>query len=234
MENNLDFSNHTVMKLPFKVFGEEFAITDTIVSTWIIMGVLILLAIIVKLSIKNYEKVPKGFQNFIEIIVSGMNKLVENTMGAKNKSFAPYFGMLFIFILISNLSGLVTLRPPTADVATTLAMAIITFGMIQFFGMKEKGLFGYIKSFFQPIWALFPLNVIGELANPISLGFRLFGNILGGTIILALYYTLIPWAVLKVGIPVLLHGYLDVFAGILQAFIFVMLSMTFVAGAMEE
>ena len=102
--------------------------------------------------------------------------------------------------------------------------------MIHGFGIKVNGL-GYFKGFFEPIPLLFPLNVIGELANPISLSFRLFGNILGGTIIMGLFYAMLPWFV-KIGIPSALHFYFDVFAGGLQTFIFVMLSMTFVSNAM--
>jgi F-type H+-transporting ATPase subunit a len=123
------------------------------------------------------------------------------------------------------------MRHPTADIAVTYALALITFAMIQGFAIKEKGVFKWLKTLTEPFVLLTPLNVIGELANPISLSFRLFGNILGGTIIMGLYYNL-PWFTL-IGIPVALHAYFDIFAGVLQAFIFVMLSMTFVASAMD-
>ncbi len=100
------------------------------------------------------------------------------------------------------------------------------------FGIYAKGFKGWGKGLTEPIWLLTPLNLIGEVANPISLSFRLFGNILGGTIIMGLYYNL-PWY-LMLGIPSALHAYFDIFAGVLQAFIFVMLSMTFVSSAMDE
>ncbi|MCT4613167.1 MAG: F0F1 ATP synthase subunit A [Clostridia bacterium] len=229
----MEFGIKRVFTIPFKLFGEDIVITETIFNTWIIMAILIMFAVIVRLSVKNFEKHPKGFQNFIEALVSGLNNLTSNTMGEKNKAFAGYFGTVFLFILLSNLSGLFTLRPPTADIATTLGLALITFILVQFFTMRTRGIIGYIKKFFEPIPMLFPLNVIGEVANPISLGFRLFGNILGGLIIMNLYYSLLPLMV-KFGVPAALHFYFDVFAGVLQTLIFVMLSMTFVAGATEE
>lgn len=233
MGSNIDFSNKELFEIPIKLFGENIIVTETIRNTWIVMLFLFVFGIIVKLALKNFDTTPKGFQNFIESLVSGLNKMVTNVMGDKNKKFAAYFGSVFIFILCANLIGLLGLRPPTADIATTLTLAALTFFLVQFMGIKSKGFLGYIKSFFEPLPALFPLNIIGEVANPISLGFRLFGNILGGLIIMSLYYNLIP-IVFRFGIPAALHVYFDLFAGILQTFIFVMLSMTFVSGAMNE
>ncbi|WP_064505507.1 F0F1 ATP synthase subunit A [Defluviitalea phaphyphila] len=227
---NLDFYNHNIF--PIQIGDNQFWITTTIVNTWIIMGVLFVFAIIVRLSLKKFEDIPKGFQNVIEAIVDIFYSFTSSTMGEKNKGFAPFYGSMFLFILLANLSGLVGLRPPTADIATTLSLALMTFFMVQGYGIKSNGIGKYIKGFFEPIPFLFPLNVIGELANPVSLSFRLFGNILGGTIIMALWYSM-PWIALKIGLPAVLHAYFDVFAGVLQTFIFVMLSMTFVSSAME-
>ena len=156
-------------------------------------------------------------------------------MGEKaGKGFAYFYGPLMIFIAVCNLSGLVGLRPPTADVATTLAFALTTFFMVHGFGIKEKGVGRYINdTLLSPMPFLLPLNLIGELATPISLSFRLFGNILGGTIIMGLVYAMFPWFLTLIGVPAALHMYFDIFAGTLQAFIFVMLSMTFVSSAME-
>ncbi|WP_341875802.1 F0F1 ATP synthase subunit A [Defluviitalea saccharophila] len=228
---NLDFYNHNI--IPVHIGGSEFYITTTIVNTWIIMAVLLGLALIVRILIHRFEEIPKGFQNVIELLVEVFYSFTATTMGENNKGFAPFYGSMFLFILLANLSGLVGLRPPTADLATTLALALITFFMIQGYGLRDKGIVNYVKGFFEPIPLLFPLNVIGELANPVSLSFRLFGNILGGTIIMALWYAM-PWIPVKIGIPAFLHAYFDVFAGVLQTFIFVMLSMTFVSSAMDS
>ncbi len=225
----MQFNNRVLAIWNF--LGQEIWFTETIRNTWIVMGVLLGLALIVRLSLQHFQTIPKGFQNVVEMIVDVLDKFTMSTMGEKNKSFGPFYGSMFFFILLCNLSGLVGLRPPTADLATTLALALITFFMIQGFALRAKGL-RYFKGFFEPIPLLFPLNVIGELANPVSLSFRLFGNILGGVIIMGLYYSMPMWLI-KIGIPAMLHAYFDVFAGVLQTFIFVMLSMTFVSSGME-
>lgn len=227
----LDFYNHHLW--PITIGKHEFWITTTIRNTWIIMGILILFALIVRYSLSKFQKIPKGFQNIVEAIIEIFYNFTTSTMGEKNKGFAPYYGTIFLFILFSNLSGLIGLRAPTADLATTLGLALLTFFMVQYFGIRSKGIKGYIKGFFDPVPVFFPINLIGEIANPISLSFRLFGNILAGTMIMTLYYA-IPFWPAKIGLPAALHAYFDVFSGVLQTFIFVMLSMTFVSGAIEE
>lgn len=229
--DDLDFGYRTVIKL-FDFKGEQIGITTTIINTWIIMAVLIVIAIIVRSNLKNFTDVPTTkFQNIVEAIVDAFGDFTVMAMGKPNRSFAPFYGSMFIFILLSNLSGLVGLRPPTADIATTFALSMTTFVMIQGFGLGKKG-FKHIKALFEPMPLLFPLNLIGEISNPVSLGFRLFGNLIGGTIIMGLLYAALP-KLLQFGIPSVLHLYFDVFSGALQTFIFVMLSMTFVSGAME-
>lgn len=132
-----------------------------------------------------------------------------------------------VFIFISNTSGLFGLRPPTADYGTTLALALITFVLIQFSAFKTKKL-GVIKELFEPIPILFPINLIGEFATPLSMSLRLFGNIMAGTIMMALWYGLLP-VFAKLGIPAFLHVYFDLFSGAIQTFVFAMLTMTFIA-----
>lgn len=226
------FMNTTLYEV--NILGAKVGITETIQNTWIIMGVLIAFALFVRLSIKNFNKIPSGIQNFVEFIVESFTKFTKSVMGAHNVKFAPFYMSMFLFILLANLSGLFALRPPTADIATTLALALTTFFMIHIFGITTKGIGNYIKDFFKPMFLLFPINVIGELAVPVSLAFRLFGNILGGSIIMALVYSIPFWPITLLGLPAVLHVYFDLFAGLLQAFIFVMLSMTFVSNAVEQ
>jgi F-type H+-transporting ATPase subunit a len=227
----LDFSNKYV--LPVHIGGEEFYITQSIISTWIVMLVLIILALVVRFYISRFKAIPKGFQNVIELIVEVVNSFTISTMGERNKRFASFYGSVFLFILFSNLWGLLGMRPPTSDLSTTFAMALMTFLMVQYYGIKTGGIKNYLKGFLDPLPFLLPLNVIGELANPVSLSFRLFGNIVGGVIIMGLIYAALP-GLLQIGIPAVLHVYFDVFSGVLQAFIFVMLSMIFVSGAIQE
>lgn len=214
-------------------------VTETVTTTWIIMAVLTIFALV---ATRRFDKVPKGLQNVIELLVDMVYKLTAQTMGEDKKAFAPYIGTLMMYLICANLAGLFGFRPPTADVNTTMALALLTFFMIHFFGMKRKGVGTYLKGFLQPFPVMLPLNIIGELATPISLSFRLFGNIVGGLIIMNLLYGAlgglstnlgISIPVLQTGIPAVLHLYFDVFAGVLQSFIFAMLTMVFVSGAMD-
>ncbi|MDI6706409.1 MAG: F0F1 ATP synthase subunit A [Bacillota bacterium] len=200
-------------------------VTETVTTTWAIMA---LLAAFSLLSARNLKEIPGPVQNILEILVEGIESLTSTTMGEDKLGFAPYMGTLALYLLFANLAGLFAFRPPTADLNTTMALAVITFISIHYYGIKAKGLGAYLKGFTEPIPLLLPLNIIGELAIPISLSFRLFGNILGGVIIMYLLYNVVPIAV-----PVVPHIYFDLFAGILQTFIFVMLSMVFISLAME-
>jgi F-type H+-transporting ATPase subunit a len=209
----------------FEIFG--IPITETVVSTWIIMAVIIVGAFLLT---RRFEQLPRGVQNVAEAMVEGINDFTAQTMGERNRWFAPYAGTILIFIFLANISGLFTLWPPTADAATTIGLALITFVLILYSNIKYKGLFGYLKGlFWEPIPIIFaPINIIGELATPVSLAFRLYGNILAGVVIMGLVYSAMP-----ILIPVPLHFYFDLFAGVLQSFIFTMLTMVFVSMAMD-
>lgn len=200
-------------------------VTETVTTTWIIMVVLVVFAVI---STRKFQDVPDPLQNIVEILVESIENLTKTTMGENKMGFAPYMGTLALYLLMANLAGLAALRPPTADLNTTMALSIITFISIHYYGMKVKGVGRYLKGFAEPIFFLLPLNIIGELATPLSLSFRLFGNILGGVVIMYLLYGVVP-----VLVPILPHMYFDLFAGVLQTFIFVMLSMVFISLAME-
>lgn len=218
-------------------FSNGFYISETVVNTWIIMALLVIVSIVLT---RNMKLVPEGKQNVAEIIVSMLYNLVESSMGKNKTNFTPYMGSLMIFILTANLWGLIGFRPPTADLNTTFALSIITFFMIHSFGIRNKGVGGYLKStFLEPVAVMAPLNVISELATPLSLAFRLFGNIVGGMIIMSLMYSALgalfslPIPIFMVGIPAVFHAYFDVFSGVLQSFIFTMLTMVFVSMAMD-
>lgn len=226
----MDFNNIYYGSMNF--FGQEIWITDTVKNTWIIGGFLILLAIFTRIKLKSFQEVPTGFQNVIELIVDSMNNFVKTTMGDENENFGFWFFGVMAFIMLSNLSGLIGLRPPTADLSMTLVFGLSTFVLIHFTGIRTKGI-EYFKDYFKPIFILFPINLVGEIATPVSLSFRLFGNILGGYIIMGMVYGLLPWF-LKLGIPAALHMYFDLFAGILQAYIFTVLSMTFIRQKMPD
>ncbi len=199
-------------------------ITNTVVTTWAIMAILVAFSIFV---VRGLKAVPGALQLIVELILEGVHWLGDSTMGRDKRYFAPYMLALALYLALANLTGLVAVRQPTADLNTTFALSLMTFFMVQFFGFKAKK-FGYVKGFFQPLPFLFPLNLISELAQPISLSFRLFGNMLGSVVIMLMIYMFLPMLFPLVG-----HLYFDVFAGLIQTFIFVMLTMTYITLAME-
>jgi F-type H+-transporting ATPase subunit a len=185
-----------------------------------------LAAIFVRVKVRGFSEVPGKFQNAIEAIIEAFEGLLISAVGERLSFLGNWFFMVFAFLLTSSLSGLVGFRPPTADWATTFAFALGTFILIQAVGIKYRGI-GYIKSFFEPYAIMFPINIIGELARPISLSFRLFGNVLSGLIIMTFIYAKAP-IYLRIIVPSALHAYFDVFLGLLQTYIFVAMSMTFI------
>lgn len=221
-----------------------FKISTTVTTSWIIMAALIIASYFLT---RNLKKVPTSkVQIFLEFAVTSLKNLVTTTMGDKAVKQMPdmiyYIGSLFLFFACSNLIGLLGFRSPTTDIDTTLAWSLITVFLIYFAGIKDKGL-SYFKGMLEPIPLMLPMNIVSEIARPISLTFRPFGNILGGAVIMSLVYqflgflsTLIPGVTIPFGqllIPVPLHLYFDLFAGVLQAFIFVMLTMVFIGSATE-
>jgi F-type H+-transporting ATPase subunit a len=214
---------------PFFKFGEEqIYITQSMLSTWLVMAFMICIAIIVRIKLKSFKNKPTGFQNGVETAVEMLSNLAKSTINEKKLEFlGGWFFTVFFFILFSNLSGLVQLRPPTSDIATTVPLALTTFFIIHIVGMKfQKGV--YFKEYLKPIFIFLPTNIIGELARPLSLSFRLFGNIVGGVIIMEIMYSMLPFA-LRFLMPIIGHVYFDLFAGGLQAFVFTMLSLTFIS-----
>lgn len=214
------------------IAGFEIWITETIFNTWIVMLILIVFAIIARIKLNSFQVVPSGIQNIIELIIETFDNFVLDSVGKKHSYIAPWFFMVFVFVLSSSLFSTFGLRAPTADWATTFALALASFIIMVFMGIKNRKA-DYIKTLFEPHFVFFPINIIGELAKPVSLSFRLFGNVLAGTIILTLYYALTP-QLIQIGIPALLHAFFDVIMGFLQTYIFVIISLMYVKGAADE
>ena len=220
--------------LPIHIGGVTVYITTTHICLAIVMVALIIFAIVANRKIKKADptKAPTGFLNVIELLVETLDNLVKSNMG---KTLAPkfknYIGVIFMFLVTCNLSGLFGLRPPTADYGTTLAMALITFTMITFCKFKYQKVKGVLQGLCDPwpFWA--PINIIGDLAVPVSLSLRLFANVLSGTVIMALIYGLL--AKIAIAWPAALHVYFDLFSGAIQTYVFCMLTMTYVNQAMD-
>ena len=222
-------------------------ITETTLTSWVAMALIILMSFIVtrKLSVRN----PGKLQIITEKLVTMLYDLVESTMGKHNLFFAPYIGTLFLSSLFGTLLGMThILRSSTADISTTLAWALVTTALVWFYSIKNNGFFGWLKAFTEPFPVMTPMNVVSEIANPISLSFRHFGNIAGGSVLTTLIYTalaslsatLLKWIpntfinsipIFQVGIPAVLSIYFDLFSGGVQAFIFSILTMIYVGGA---
>lgn len=210
-------------------------ITETVYFGIIVAVVIIIFAL---LSTRNMKQNPKGLQAVAELIVETVYNMVGSTMGKNRLNFAPYIGTLFLFLILGNMLGLFGFRPTTSDVNMTFALALLTFLIIQGSSLYYNGVKGYFKHFAEPMPFMVPIKIIEEISFPISLGFRLFGNILGGVIIMALIFNglgslshslsmHIPW--LEAVIPLPANAFFDIFEPILQAFIFTMLTMVFVA-----
>ena len=230
--DNIDFMIHGVFS--YNLFGQEVWITTSHICLLIVVLVLLLFFIIGGSVFRKAETVPKGFQNFAEMIVELLDGIVIGGMGEKGKGFRNYIGVLFIFILVSNISGLLGLRPPTADYGVTLPLGILTITLIH----VNKFRFNSIGSIWKdmcsplppwlPIW--FPINLISEVAVPVSLSLRLFANVLSGTVMMALVYGLLQMFALVW--PAALHVYFDLFSGAIQTYVFCMLTMTYISNAM--
>ncbi len=201
-----------------------------LVFTWFIMLVIITLALIVRVSLKL---VPEGIQNIAESVVYGIYTFVEDILGKEEtpKHF-PLIITLAIFIFFCNITELIPyFTPPTSNLNTTLSMAILVFVYYQYLGIRKHG-FKYVKHFMGPVWWLSPLMIpielIDHFARIVSLSVRLFGNIFGDDMLLAVIFFLVPWLV-----PLPIMG-LVLFAATLQAFIFFLLSTMYIAEAISE
>ena len=231
--DHIDFMIHGIFS--FHLFGQEIWITTSHVCILIVMAVILIFAISANRKLAHASEIPSGFQNVVELIVEKLDGMVSGTMGKWAPKFVNYISTIFIFILMSNISGLFGLRPPTADYGTTLALGLITFFLIhinQFRHQSGKQIWRDMCSPLPPwlpIW--FPINLISEIAVPISLSLRLFANVLSGTVMMALVYGLLG----KIAViwPAALHVYFDLFSGAIQTYVFCMLTMTYIAQACD-
>lgn len=219
-----------VFKMPFTFLGSEVWITDSMLTLVLVTLILLLVGFFCSKVIKNAKEVPTGAQNVIEILVEFITNLCNSNLGENAPRFVSYIGTIFCFLLLSNLMGLLGLRAPSGDFGVTFPLGMFTFFIIQFQGFKNSGI-GNITGLFQPLPFLFPINIIGEIATPITLSLRLFANLLAGIIIMGLWYAMIP-ILGKIGIPAFLHAYCDLFSGAIQAYVFCMLTSVYVSQKM--
>jgi F-type H+-transporting ATPase subunit a len=200
---------------------------DTIYMSLLTSGIVLLIAII---ATRNLKIVPTSrWQNMIEIVVEGLLEQVDNNIGPKGRKVAPLVITLFIFLLIANWVGLIPgLTSPTSDINCNLALAVMIVLVVNVLGVMNKGFVGHFSHFFKPHFLFFPINVIEEIAKPVTLSARLFGNILAGEILIVILTQLVPYLVPSIWLA------FSVFVGIIQAGIFTMMSMTYLANALQD
>lgn len=229
ISNEPDFMIHGVLQ--YQLFGQDFWITTTTIGMWIITILILLVALLANRTLKHASDVPGVFQNALEYSYDMLSNMTNGILGGNAKKFVHYIGTIFLFILFCNLSGLLGLRAPTADYGVTFLLGMFTFFIVNYQGIKNRGT-RHFTSLFEPTPILFPINLIGELANPLSISLRLFANLLSGVIIMGLWYGMMPIFV-NIGIPAALHVYCDLFSGCIQTYVFCMLTMVYISDKME-
>jgi len=197
--------------------------------TWVIMLGFMVLAFALR---GGYRVAPEGLQNFMEMVVSGLAQFADGVLGHQGRRYFPLIGTLAFFILCANLIGVFPgCVAPTSNINTTLALALIVFFLYHVVGFSHHGI-GYIKQFFGPVWWLawlmFPIEIISHLARPVSLSMRLFGNVRGDELVILVLGFLIP---LVLPMPMIV---LTVFFSVIQTAVFVILTMVYISGALEE
>ena len=233
------------------IFG-GIPITETIVNTWIVMALIVGLCLFLTHGMQVHARTKR--QVVAEYLVGMVRNMVKNNMGERFMHYVPFIGALFSLAMLSSLISMVGMFAPTGDLSTCVGWAVLVFVVITYYKIRTQHIGGYLKGFTQPVFIMTPLNMISEVATPISMAFRLFGNIASGSVVTLLLYGglaalssgilgLIPGAVgevlsmipiFQLGIPAILSIYFDLFTSVLQAFIFCMLTMMYIKLACEE
>lgn len=199
------------------------AITRPVVTTWVII---VAFTLICRSVTKRLMIQPNGRQALLEGIVTGITGQIEDVICKNARRFLPLIGTLFIFLAIANLSGVLPgVEAPTSKLETPAALALIVFFSVQYFGIRSRGLRGYLASFAEPKLIMLPLNFLSEITRTLSLMIRLFGNVMSGEFIIGLVVAL---AGLFVPIPLMA---LEVLVGLIQAYIFSVLATVFIGAA---
>ena len=244
--------NVTGAKIFFRinVFGFNIDITQTAISLLAVTVLLIVAAYFLGRNLS--KKKPGGLQIVTEKLIGMLYGVVEDTMGKHNSRFTPYIGTLFLSSFIGSIIGMTQIfRSTTADLAVTLAWALVTTGMVWYSNIKNFGFVAWLKGFTEPIVVMTPMNIVSEIAQPVSLAFRHFGNVAGGGVLTTLVYAalatgsnlLFSWLpgalgevlgmipFLQAGLPAFFSIYFDLFSGFVQAFVFCLLTMVYVGTA---
>ena len=207
------------------IFG-GIKIAESVVITWVVMAILVLLAIWLThgMTVRN----PSKKQLVVESFVTWVDSFTAQILGPYGKQYSEYLGTILIYIGLANIIGLLGMKPPTKDLNVTIALAVMSIVLIEAAGIRAKGVKGWAHSFAEPIAIVTPINILEIFIRPLSLCMRLFGNVLGSFVIMELIEMLIP-----VGVPLIFSLYFDIFDGFIQAYVFVFLTGLFIQEAVE-
>ncbi|NJK37329.1 MAG: F0F1 ATP synthase subunit A [Oscillatoriales cyanobacterium RM2_1_1] len=209
---------------------------QVLLTSWFVMGLLIIASLA---ATRNIQRIPSGMQNFMEYVLEFIRNLAKDQIGEKEyRAWVPFVGTLFLFIFVSNWSGALfpwkliklpagELAAPTSDINTTVALALLTSIAYFYAGMSKKGVFGYFADYAKPVPFLAPFRVIEDFTKPLSLSFRLFGNVLADELVVAVLVFLVP---LFVPLPLMVLG---LFLSAIQALIFATLAANYIGEALE-
>ena len=213
----------------------------------IIAVTVILLVFIIAVGIaykkRDPSKPPKGILLVAETLVNFTNNICKDTLGSRWKKFAPFILFEGMFLAVANLCGLLGLTPPTANICVPLALGIVAGFVMHFASIKYSGIKEYAKGYLEPFAIMLPLNIFSEMMTPISMGLRLFGNIFSGTVLMTLIYFVldkiiifsIPFGTIITPIVTpILHAIFDVFLGLIQVYVFMLLTAIFTAGKLPD
>ncbi len=227
----LEVGEHFLWKIGnFSIHGQVF------LNSWIVIALLVIASLA---ATRNIQKIPSGIQNFMEYVLEFVRDLVRNQIGEKEyRDWVPFVGTLFLFIFVSNWSGALVpwklielpsgeLAAPTNDINTTVALALLTSLAYFYAGLKKKGL-GYFKHYIEPTPILLPIAILEDFTKPLSLSFRLFGNILADELVVAVLVLLVP---LFIPLPVMALG---LFTSAIQALVFATLAGAYIHEALAD
>lgn len=200
-------------------------INATLIFTWLVMAILSIASIYITRRLSADAKLSAG-QNLLEILVSNIRDQIQDVGQHSPDRYLPFIGSLFLFIALSNLLVIIPgFRPPTGSLSTTTALAICVFVAVPLFGIGECGVLTYLRQYLQPTLFMLPFNIMGEFSRTLALAVRLFGNIMSGTVIIATLLSFAPFF-----FPVLMQ-LLGLLTGMIQAYIFAVLAMVYIASA---
>jgi len=227
--------------LTLKIAGFSIPISETVIISWLVMLIIIVASLLL---VHKLEEVPSGPQAILETGVEFLNNFTNNSFGSYSKFLGPYIGSLFLFLLVANIISVFSplplkafghvftppfeIRPPTKDINVTAALAVISISLVIVCGLSARGIIGWLKSFLHPLPVMLPFNIMDYGTRLISLALRLFGNMLGGFVLMSMIEGALP-----IALPVVASLYFDFFDGIVQAGIFVFLTSLYISEAVK-